>query len=206
MFARKFRRVFKKRIWFSKQEFIVLLKTNRITDNSNRITENLARLADGLANISIKIEKVDNDLAFHSIMDACDLKNISAKIERVESDLVYHSNMVVDDMAKVSIKIDSAAGDLAKVSSRIENVEVNLKEITVSYLEKPFSMHNLGNFTIEYQKMKKVKKSCSLAITAYENKCQKRILKTKKISWRLITKVLILEKTRQQNKKLMFEI
>ena len=38
---------------------------NRVNDvNSNRITENLARLADGLANISIKIERVDSDLAF----------------------------------------------------------------------------------------------------------------------------------------------
>ena len=67
--------------------------------------------------------------------------------------------MVVDDMAKVSIKIDSVACDLANVSSRIESVEVNLKEITVSYLEKPFSMHNLGNFYHWISKNKKSSKN-----------------------------------------------
>ena len=87
---------------------------NRVNDdNSNRFTENLARLADGLANISIKVE-------------------------RVESDLAYHSNMVAGDIANISTKIDSVAGDLVIISSRIERVEVNLEEITVSYLENRF--------------------------------------------------------------------
>ena len=65
---------------------------------------------------------------------------------------------LADGLTNISIKIDSVAGELANVSSRIERVEVNLKEITVSYLEKPFSMYDLGNFTIECQEIKKGQK------------------------------------------------
>ena len=95
--------------------------TNRVNDdNSNLITENLARFADGLANISIKIERAESELAYHSNMVAGDMANILFKIGRVKGELGYRSI--------------SVAGDFAKVSSRIEKIEVSLKEIAVSYL------------------------------------------------------------------------
>ena len=56
-------------------------------DNSVRITENLARLADGLTNISIEIQRVDSDLAYHSNNVASDLAYISSRIDRVENSL-----------------------------------------------------------------------------------------------------------------------
>ena len=146
---------------------------NGVNDGyTNRITENLARLADGLANISIKIERVESDLTYHSSSVAADMRNISIKIERVESSLAYHSNSVAGDMKNISVKIarvesdlayhsNSVASKLAILSSRMEKFEVNLKEITVSNLKKPFFK---GQF----------KKSHS------RKKCQKRKLKTKK--------------------------
>ena len=107
-------------------------------DNINRITENLARLADILAYISIEIEKVDSDLAYHSNNVASDLANISSRIERVESGLDYQSNII--------------ASDLASIPSRIDRVENSLNKLPVSYLPKPFQMYHLKNFATEHHK------------------------------------------------------
>ena len=168
-------------------------EANRVNDdNSNRITESLARLADRLANISAKLGRIESDLTYHSNMVEGDMANISIKTGRVESYLAYHSNMIAGDMANFSIKIGRVEGDLAKLSSRIENVEVSRKEIAVSYLQKPFLCVIKKTLSMNIEK-KNVKNLVAWQ-SQHAKKCQKRKMKTKKLSWRLINK------TRQQSK------